>query len=273
MNETYKKKLLTALTVAALLPALAATQVFAAGAVTSSLKKGVLRLNGDINANSISIVPGNSGASFEVTPNAGTTLDGGAVPIIYTGVTRDVRIDLDEGDNTVVLTNLSINRNLFITTGGGADNVSLDNVVSGATTKIDLGNGDNILDVFDGFVKRGKIRGGQGIDTFMFDFSAGGTGFTGRIDAREGDDSITITNLGGQNTILVKGSHGNDTISLSNVTADKLVVNGGKNDDLVTIGSLTIGRKAIIQGAANTDTLVDNGGHSGVAAVIKGFEL
>ena len=162
----------------------------APGNVTATVIDGDLIIRGDAGDNNIILME--SG----IAGRAGTKVNGDRRIFIPDGVTDDVRIEMVGGDDFVRIelpgTNFSIPDNLVITMGLGNDYLELLQVRAPNATRIDTGDGNDIVFVdgvqsFSDFVRPdfgGKfvLRTGPGEDLFEFHNAT----FRGEVDVRLG---------------------------------------------------------------------------------------
>ena len=160
------------------------------GNVTVTVVDGDLIIRGDAGDNNIILMQ--SG----IAGRAGTKVNGERRIFIPDGVTDDVRIEMVGGDDFVRIelpgTNFAIPDNLVITMGLGNDYLELLQVRAPNATRIDTGDGNDIVFVdgvqsFSDFVRPdfgGKfvLRTGPGEDLFEFHNAT----FRGEVDVRLG---------------------------------------------------------------------------------------
>jgi hypothetical protein len=160
------------------------------GNVTVTVTNGDLIIRGDAGDNNIILME--SG----IAGRAGTKVNGERRIFIPDGVTNDVRIDMVGGDDFVRIelpgTNFAIPNNLVVTTGLGDDYLELLQVRAPNATRIDTGDGNDIVFVdgvqsFSDFVRpdfggRFVLRTGPGEDLFEFHNAT----FRGEVDVRLG---------------------------------------------------------------------------------------
>jgi hypothetical protein len=118
-------------------------------AVTTSLSTGVLTITGDADSDNIAVVGTSNAGELTVTGRNGTTVDGvpnGSATIA--GVNSDLSINLGDGNNVLALNNAYINGEINITSGEGADLITLGEfqpVSPRDNLLIDTLGGDDIL--------------------------------------------------------------------------------------------------------------------------------
>lgn len=123
--------------------ALASAPASPAGNVQVSVENGNLMIQGDSHDNNIILVE--SG----IAGRAGTTVNGQRFIFIPEGVTNDVIINMEGGDDFVRVelpgTNFAIPHDLEINTGAGDDTIELLQVRAPNETRLDTGNGNDII--------------------------------------------------------------------------------------------------------------------------------
>lgn len=184
-----------------------------------------------------------------------------------------------EGDaDILILHGTSGNDEIEVTADDVAMNggvVSLAGGLEGMT--INLGSGDDILDVF-GLSIPATIGGGSGNDIFGVDTGLGAPlsirGGSGRdyldLFATTGDDSLSIGNnrVTGHGSAIAYGAigllsvftlSGDDSVVLGQ-TGVRVEIHGGVGRDLVTLGNDALAKGGVLfNGGAGKDTLVING--------------
>ena len=113
-----------------------------AGSIIATISGGNLTITGDAAGNGFIIddsgLPANE---LRITPNPGTLLNGYAGPVVYTGVTGGLKINLGDGDDSMSLYGIVIAKNVQIDAGAGIDTVMVDSfsTIGGSLT---LSNAD-----------------------------------------------------------------------------------------------------------------------------------
>jgi hypothetical protein len=180
----------TVLATVAAIPTLAQAQNVP-GNVTVNVSNGDLVIRGDSGDNNIILIE--SG----IAGRAGTTVNGERRIFIPDGVTNNVRIEMVGGNDFVRVelpgTNFAIPNNLVITMGLGNDNLELLQTRAPNATRIDTGDGNDIIFVdgvrsFSDYVRPDfggnfVLRTGPGKDLFEFHNAI----FRGEVDVRLGD--------------------------------------------------------------------------------------
>jgi hypothetical protein len=202
------------------------------------------------------------GSDLRVQALSGNFTVGGVAQTDFTfsGVTS-LNLRLAEGDDSVQL----------------AGNINLKNVT------IDLGDGNNVLDVGAGLTSTGKvvITGGTGVDQVSLEATVAksvtinlndgsdelnllGTQFssTANINTGAGADVVTIDEASGgadalfSNNLSINTGEDADTVSISNTTTSKkLTINTGDDDDVVTLNTVVANGSLSINTSAGDDDL------------------
>jgi hypothetical protein len=149
------------------------------GNVTVAVQNHTLIVTGDNHANDIQIEQSASG-QFTITGLNGTTINGHTTPMSFTGVTKDVKIDLKDGSDKVRMGGVdglnfpavNIQGNLSIKTGNGNDHVAINANIKG-NLDIDAGSGNDTVELLG--VKVGSAGGNQNATVQMG--SSAGNGF------------------------------------------------------------------------------------------------
>ncbi len=215
-----------------------------AGDVSASLSGADLVVNGDNNGNEVVIRATAQSGQFVVEGLNGTTINGQQSATI-SGVTDDLRINLRNGENVLMLTAegpdgeqavLNVVDDLQIRTGSGNDIVVLDNVRVGDRVNLRTGDGDDVIVTYETEI-RGDFRAdtGGGSDTAGFDT----TQFHGRMRA----------NLG----------NGNDHFVLfDSSVSSRMDVNMGSGDDFFGAHDTSFEDDVRLDGSNGNDVVIDS---------------
>ncbi|HQR06989.1 MAG TPA: Ig-like domain-containing protein [Gemmatales bacterium] len=158
-----------------------------AGNVTAKVAFGVLTITGDESANSISLV-GSAGGKVTISSGSdATTINGNSTPVTLKGF-NTVNINMNDGDDTVDISQFSVNRDINILLGAGNDALTMDRFTAG----IDSG-----------------IWGQDGNDSIFINHSA----FQKKLSLNSGlgDDTVTTLNSSFGRSTLITGVGGTDT--------------------------------------------------------------
>src|SRR4051812_34040742 len=165
------------------------------GNVSAAIVGGTLVVNGDNKSNGVDIAT-HGDFTTTVTPLPGTTVNGSAATAVFGGF-PDVRADMGNGDDTVIMRDFTGN-SAAITTGNGNDSVIAtwggypDNEPNNLS--IDTGNGDDFVRFENGTFASSDVNvsTGNGDDTMQVSgylFSLGNITFNGG----RGHDSLDTT--------------------------------------------------------------------------------
>jgi hypothetical protein len=162
----------------------------AGGDVQVTVKNGNLIIRGDDQDNNIILT------ESVIAGRAGTTVNGQREILVPEGVTNDININMKSGNDFVRVelpgTNFAVLHDLEINTGSGTDMLELLQVKVPEETRIDTGNGNDIIfidGVFDGnqfiqseFTGKFKVETGSGEDLLEFHHAI----FQGQVDVKLG---------------------------------------------------------------------------------------
>ena len=226
-----------------------------AGNVLASISDGELVLTGDIADNSILIStfedPQN-GTGFLIqgqNNNGPTTVNGSLLPAEFFGVV-DLNIVMGEGDDGVTITNDVAA--MLASFDGTEPLVPVDEVVLSGLAVIDMGDGDNQVDI--GWMTTGLrlfVEGGDNSDLMRFSGLDVGTNLTVRTFG--GLDNVFM--LDGQVNLAtnIRTANGDSWVAIDGFSAGDLFVYGGNHDDDVALNGLTISDDLTIQGYSGND--------------------
>jgi len=244
---------------------------FAAGNVTATVHKGVLRVVGDGADNSIIITGTMQTAAYQISSGDGTTtINGSTDPFTTAVANRQVFITMEQGNNTVNVHTATFTRQVRITFGPGDDTLEFTNVVINKNLNLAMGEGENTVDFLNSAIsENSKIKTGKGVDAVLFD----GVEYRGGIFTSDGDDIVSILNsshVQPKGKLVIKTGKGNDSIEMTNLNWNgKVLANFGPDNDTLVTGGINVGVKVKITGASGTDTLIDNGGHIGTPQFVS----
>ena len=232
---------------------------FLAGDVLAQIVGGSLVVTGDDAANAITITQqGLAAGEVQVTPAPGTTVNGGADPVVLQTLRPDVRIDLGLGDDTITVTQVNLGK-LLLNIGNDNDAVALSSV---NLTQLCLagGYGDFGLTLEDSVISGNASiisQGGNAAITFQGDDSRVGGRF--QVCGGTGDGTLSITGGQFQKDVRIAAGYGAATITLSGSTiAGKLDITTGTGADDITLPGLTVsGNTKLTLGNGITDVSID----------------
>ena len=169
-----------------------------AGDVLAALAGSNLHVDGDALGNEIEIdQAGLAADEYRITGIGTTTINGGAAPVVISGVTGNIKVDLGDGDNELFVEDAAVPGNVDVETGDGDDLVQMEDVVIGGNLDIDTGDGlyqVNLRVDVDGNVKVSNDDGGSTFFFFffgtnIFDSTIGGNL---QIKNKDGFDGVQI---------------------------------------------------------------------------------
>lgn len=195
--------------------------------VNAVVENGNLLITGDSAANQIAISSGQQagqvviqGATDTGTSSGNTRVNNQTGPVTLSGVTGNIIVNLGDGDDKVVLTNLNTTGLVELNLGAGNDQA----IVRGTRpAHQDLKLND------DCELTHGTVNIGGAL----------------RINGQAGDDVITVNNAIVGGNLRVTGGNGNDTLLVrgqlaSNRVGGSVFVDMGRGDDVVDIRGLRV---------------------------------
>lgn len=263
-----------------------------AGDVTVAVVAGSLSITGDAEANKIAITSGETPGSYVIEGLDGTVVhlagqpstppaEGEPSRVEVTGIRRDVRIALGEGDDVVRVNDANIRSDLLIATGGGADRVlvgvadetqpapslsegSAPDVRVGGTLRITTGEGDDTVRVVHASASSLVVISDGGADLVRLGLEEPASDSDGDAEAAVSAENYV---LNVRNVLSITLGEGDDTASLRGVRAQTLNVGGGLGSDRVVLDDARITGPAWIHTGEGDDEVVVRGSHLGQAAI------
>jgi hypothetical protein len=114
------------------------------GNVAVSVTDGDLIILGDALDNQIRIdQAGLAAGQFRISGENLTSINGDAVPVVVSGVTRDVLATLGRQSDKLLLDGAAVPRDLRVSTAGGKDVVLLNDTTVGGQLRVNTGGGDD----------------------------------------------------------------------------------------------------------------------------------
>lgn len=174
----------------------------------------------------------------------------------------DVAISLGEGNNTVVLRNISTRDDVSINGGSGNDQIFIEGCRIGNTTaNPDADFTANTFGGFDGVSLRNSlVRDDVTIDTGLGNFAdsvslqTGNVGDDVTIRTHEGADTVIVDHITINDDLLVDTGSGNDRLTMRDSDADELFAFMGSDNDRVELTN-TFGRRGTLNGGSGVDSL------------------
>ena len=199
-----------------------------AGDVTASVSGGVLTITGDNVSNNIAISAGAnagevvvSGATTTGTDEGNTLVNGQADAVTFTGVTDDIVVQMNEGFDKVVVTDLDIAGDFRATLGAGNDSLIFRSAAS-MSADLDL---NGTAELTYGPVHIGgdvRVFGGFGNDRFV------------TADARI-DGDLEFFGGAGNDQVAVSGS------VATNGVGDDVTLDLGTGENTVNASNFSVG--------------------------------
>jgi len=235
------------------------------GNVAVSVLEGSLVVTGDHAGNSIIVDQVGLGSQqFRITSGASaTTINGGAGPLVFSGVTKDVRFKMG-GNDTVVLSAVKLPHNLLLRDATGTGTLAINSsTVAGklkvATKQEQLHFSASLSTVSRDVTITNKHGGG----TLQFNTTSVG----GRLRIREGKDNstdgITLAGVHVSGKTRIHTGAGGDSVTVldSSVFDGKFRLRTGLGSDIAALLSSTFNRSlAVLMGRGMDTTNVGIGG-------------
>ncbi len=192
-----------------------------AGDVTGAVAGGTLTLTAGATDESITIdqVGVANAKEFRVSPGAGTTVNGGATPVIFQNVKKDIVVDLGDGMNSVAVDTIKTPRDLIVKAGaGGSTSAAIAKSTIGDDLTVTTLGAATTCSASTTSVKGDvKFTGGPAIDVLSL---------------------LIPTRVGGD--VIFRGNAGADQLNLrSCFVKGKIDTDGGLDDDTVSIQTST----------------------------------
>jgi hypothetical protein len=185
-----------------------------AGDVFASVHAGTLTIKGDNLSNGITITAGPNPNEVVVTginiAGSGTAVNGLVnTPVTLVNVTKDIKISMRRGNDTVNVNNLMVNGDLKIRTGGGIDTVTVDTstICGDLEIKTD-GSADHVFVIGSTVAGEAEFETGSDCDDLTI------TGSTlGKLDVRLNQDNDHL-NISGTQVVAETKLNGGKGINL-----------------------------------------------------------
>jgi len=195
-----------------------------------------LILTGDNAGNGV-LVYTNSAGFVTVEGLGDTTIDGHSTPWVsqsWTAIPGDLRVDLNDGDDALIIQNLSVGDDVTVRLDGGDNYLLASELAVADNLDVKTSSGHNTIVIQDSEIgDAAKIVTGNGQDAIFGDGVTVGGKTT--ISTKRGDDVFAIR----------------DSSHLGNVSVDA----GRDNDQVVLVGANSLGGKVTADGGAGTDAL------------------
>ena len=252
------------------------------GDVSVYFRGSNLTIKGDGESNQIEIQFTSDGSTLIAGDQ--TTVNGDAQSLSFSAIPKRVKVTLGNGNDSLLLTGGSIDRNVLIFGGSGDDRIAIENSESkrlfvygqsgNDVVEVDafssrrsafffLGSGDDLLAVPAIETNKNlRIFGGRGDDTFV----ARNLVVSGNLSAslQSGDDQIIVTGSSVISDLQTNAGTGNDFLGLVPQTNNEFIevenslnsTFGPGDDALVVDQNVAISNRSRIDGGPNLDFLV-----------------
>ncbi len=212
------------------------------GRVSAEIMAGDAIITGDDLANEIVVEAGSQPGEIVVT-GIGTQVNGKRAETLR-GFTRDMKITMHNGDNIVTIhggadglapeTASLVPRKLVVETGGGNDEVRVENLVVAKSARFFTGAGDDKLTIGPGGCDGCRV--GRDVADFSDSPIQGIRARNLKASTGGGDDVVNISNSIVEAILNVQTGNGDDLVNVNNTQAGKvLVVRTAAGNDVVNL--------------------------------------
>jgi hypothetical protein len=251
------------LALAAVLSLATPIAALAAGNVLAVVQRGSLKVLGDSVGNAIHVVPGAAPQTWDVeTLDGVTTVNGSLAPFHAIGVENNLKFDMQEGDDDVLLEDATASNDVEVVTGSGADHVEIDDSHLSGNLRIATGVDDDEV-VIGTSILGGSVvvQTDSGADLVSMDLVTAADRV--KLSMGTGADDIVI---GGSSqffdVVTIATANGNDSVVVDDTAFMRnLDVTLGEDDDSVMLSSTTTKDDASLNGGSETDTYINGGGN------------
>jgi len=276
---------------------------------------GDLQVTGDTLGNDVAIVqsvtqgqavPGR----FFVTGLNGTTINGAAGGSFFTGVTRDMainlgagsdhltlgdgvsdfhfnapndlRINMGTGDNGVAINGITVRDDALITAGAGRDTVDIHGARVGVATGVDgglndmtinTGNGIDVVRMRNFFVRHNLNINAGGLDAAhdLVDLAIADVGNDINVSTGGGRDTVLVDTVGANHSLNVNTGADIDSVRINDSNPFRLNVNLGSGSDTLRLSD-TFGDRAQYLGGDGVDRVLEHNVQFDNGQTLLGFE-
>ena len=215
------------------------------GMVSAVMQGGDLVIEGDASNNHVFISQGplagqviiSGGQDDALDPLTATQINGGATAVTLSGFTGDLNVTLLDGDDRLVVSDISLPGFAQVSLGAGNDTLSLQ---SRTSSSIDFTDNSGTPATY----------GAVSVAESVF------------VTGAAGDDLIAMFDVAVSNDVVVYGGAGDDTFLQDGATlaqnsiGDQLLLNMSTGDDTTTMTRLNVGRVTVIDPIAVSGTTV-----------------
>ena len=168
----------------------------------------------------------------------------------------DLYVSTRGGDDSVTIVGAAIDDKLRIGTAAGDDQVVVAEATVGRSTVVTMGDGINFAGMAD--VDSGRSLTILGRGENVIDLAGVSTTHFITIVTASGSDTI-VMNTVTTSSALIATKAGEDNVSIDSSTFDYLFALLGSGDDTLTLSGVTVTRFAFLHGGSGEDELVDVG--------------
>ena len=212
------------------------------GNVTAVISRGNIVLTGDAAGNSV-VIYTNSDGWVTVAVVGQTTIQGSATPWVlegWTSVTADLVVNMNGGDDIVILRDVHVGADVLVDSHAGNDVLLTTSATIAGNLEFKSASGSNSLGMSSTTVGGNlKYTGGTGFDALYTNglMVAGRTAITGN----KGAELFAVENSSFLGTVTVNLGDGSDQLAVlaGNSFSDRVTVDGGSNVDYVQTDSST----------------------------------
>jgi large repetitive protein len=175
-------------------------------------------------------------------------------------VPRDLVLNVGSGNNNVLLNGLFVTRNASITSGNATDRIFVHASVQNDLT-INTGGGADVVDVWNSFARHNLtidsgVNNTSDVTVYLTTMNIGNDV---TITTGAGQDSVFVTEVGVNHDLSIRTGANNDSVSISDSeAADLLFADLGSGNDTLKLTN-TYGDRAVLDGGIGFfDSLTEN---------------
>jgi hypothetical protein len=210
--------------------------LLAGDVMVSVSSSGDLLVTGDAEANSVLIATGDEGVAIFGLDETDIVWNGESAPFQNVVLPetiaeiRDFRIDMQNGDDTVHVEDVEINRSLKVLLRQGNDSVTMENISVGLHASIANGAGLDSIALDSVFVGE-RLAVNAAENSFEFDATELNVGTNLVFNAAEGNDSVRISRSQISGELVSNNTAGYDHIDLQDSSLYSVAAVGGADFD------------------------------------------
>lgn len=174
----------------------------------------------------------------------------------------DVTINLGEGNNTVILRNISTFDDVAINGGSSNDQIFIEGgIIGNSVFNPDADFTANTFGGFDGVSLRNTlVRDDVTVDTGLGDFADSVSLLTGNVGddvtifTHDGRDTVIVDHITINDNLVVDTGNGDDRLTMRDSDVDELFAFMGSDNDTVELTNVS-GRRGTLAGGTGVDSL------------------